>query len=73
MISCIFNGIIGCRTCWEVFIDGPVIHLQRSIATISGKADNMILPIIHWGTALLHTDVHCANVEGHSNFALLLK
>lgn len=60
-------------TCWEVFINRPVIHLQRSIATISGKADNMILSIIYWGTTLFHTDVHCANVECHSNLALLLK
>lgn len=60
-------------TCWEVFINWPVIHLQRSIATISGKADNMILSIIYWGTTLFHTDVHCANVERHSNLALLLE
>lgn len=60
-------------TCWEVFIDWPVIHLQCSIATIPGKADNMILSIIYWGATLLHTDVHCANVKGYSNLALLLK
>lgn len=60
-------------TWWEVFINGPVIHLQCSIPTISGETDNVILPIIHWGAAFLHTDIHCANVEGHSNFALLLK
>lgn len=62
-----------CCTCREVFIDGPVIHLQCSITTIPGEADHMIFPIIHWDTALLHTDIHSANVECHSNFALLLK
>lgn len=56
-----------------MFIDRPVIHLQCSIATISGETDNVILPIIHWGAAFLHADIHCADVEGHSDFALLLK
>lgn len=56
-----------------MLIDRPVIHLQRSIATIPGETDNMILPIIHWGTTFLHADIHRANVERDSNFALLLK
>lgn len=56
-----------------MFIDWPVVHLQCSIPTIPSEADNMILAIIHRGTAFLHTDVHCANVERHSNFALLLQ
>lgn len=56
-----------------MLVNRPVIHLQRSIAPIPGEADNMVLPIIHRGAAFLHDDVHSADVEGHSNFALLLE
>lgn len=60
-------------TCWEVLIDRPVIHLQGSISTIPGEADNVIFSIIYWSAAFFHTDVHRADVKCHSDFPLLLK
>lgn len=62
-----------CCTCREVFIDWPVIHLQRSIPTIPGKTNHMILQIIHWGAAFLNSDILRPNVEGNANLPLFLK
>lgn len=56
-----------------MLVDRPVIHLQRRIPAIPGETDNVVLPIIHWGTALRHTDIHRADVERDANFPLLLQ
>lgn len=56
-----------------MFIHGPSIHLKRCIATISCKAHNMVFAIIHRGALFFDGDIYSANVEDHTDLALLLK
>lgn len=60
-------------TCREVLIDGPVVHLQSGVAPIPGEAHHVVLSIVHRDTSFLHTDVDDPNVEGDTDFALLLR
>ncbi len=58
----------------EVLIDGPVVHLKRSIAPISGEAHYMVLAVITaWLLLSSNSDVRRSDVECDSNFALFLK
>ena len=56
-----------------MFVDGPVVHLQRGVASVPGEADHVVLPIVDGGARLLDDDVHRADVERHPDLALLLE
>lgn len=56
-----------------MLIDRPVVHLQSGITPVPGEANQVVFAIVDGGAGLLHADVYCTDVEGHANFALLLK
>lgn len=56
-----------------MFVDGPVVHLEGGVAPIPGEPHHMVLPVIHRGAALSHTDVHRANVKRHTDLPLFLE
>ena len=60
-------------TCREVFVDGPVVHLQRGVASVPGEPHHVVLPVVHRCARLLDDDVHRADVERHPDFTLLLR
>lgn len=60
------------RTRGEVLIDRPVVHLQSGVTPVPGEAHQVVFAIVDGGAGLLHADVHCPDVEGHADFALLL-
>lgn len=61
------------RTRREVFIDWPVVHLQSGVTPVPGEAHQVVFAVVDGGAGLLHADVHCPDVEGHADFALLLE
>lgn len=60
------------RTRGEVLIDWPVVHLQSGVTPVPREAHQVVFAVVDGGARLLHADVHCADVEGHPYFALLL-
>lgn len=63
----------GRPTCGKVLIDWPVVHLERSVASVPGESHQMVFAIVYGGRCLLDADVHCPNVECHADFSLFLK
>lgn len=60
------------RTCGEVFVHWPVVHLQRGVAAVPGETYQMVFAVVYRRGRLLHADVHRPDVEGHAHFALFL-
>lgn len=60
------------RTCGVMLVHGPVVHLQRGVASVPSEAHHVVFTVIYWGSLLFDGDVDCADIEDNANFPLFL-
>lgn len=73
MCDCVCVQLRGEVTCGKVFIDSPVVHLERCVSPVPDEPYYMVLAIIDRDAALLHQNISHPNVERDSNFPSFLK
>ena len=56
-----------------MFVDGPVVHLQRGVASVPDEAHHVVLAVVDDDRGLVDGDVVRAHVEDDADLPLVLR